>query len=68
MSFMGYLMILFRLLSACMLVCFQAKAAIQGGMKKGHGSKDKSALSKVNKGVQESRKAEKSINTSDSSR
>lgn len=45
----------------------EAKAAIQGGMKKGH-AKDKSALSKVNKGVQESRRAEKSINTSDSSR
>ncbi|KAJ9537662.1 hypothetical protein OSB04_030395 [Centaurea solstitialis] len=41
----------------------EAKAAIQGGMKKGHGSRDKSALSKANKGVHESRK-----NTSDSSR
>ncbi|KVH93062.1 hypothetical protein Ccrd_004913, partial [Cynara cardunculus var. scolymus] len=36
-------------------------------MKKAH-AKDKSALSKFNKGVQESRRAEKSINTSDSSR
>ncbi|XP_024979373.1 serine/threonine-protein kinase svkA-like isoform X2 [Cynara cardunculus var. scolymus] len=45
----------------------EAKAAIQGGMKKAH-AKDKSALSKFNKGVQESRRAEKSINTSDSSR
>ncbi|PWA54782.1 protein kinase superfamily protein [Artemisia annua] len=45
----------------------EAKAAIQGGMKKGQ-AKDKSALSKANKGIQESRKTEKSTNSSDSSR
>ncbi|KAK1416756.1 hypothetical protein QVD17_25872 [Tagetes erecta] len=39
----------------------EAKAAIQAGMKKGH-AKDKSGLSKVNKGVQESRKTDKSTN------
>ncbi|KAI3789597.1 hypothetical protein L2E82_02397 [Cichorium intybus] len=37
----------------------EAKAAIQGGMKKGHG-KDKSGLSKVQKGIQESSRVEKS--------
>ncbi|XP_071691931.1 uncharacterized protein [Rutidosis leptorrhynchoides] len=45
----------------------EAKAAIQEGMKKGH-AKDRSALKKVNKGVQESRKTEKSTNSTDSSR
>ncbi|XP_076923621.1 uncharacterized protein LOC143585808 [Bidens hawaiensis] len=37
----------------------EAKSAIQGGMNKGH-AKDKSGLNKVNKGVQESIKTEKS--------
>lgn len=46
-----------------LVVCYQAKDAIQAGMKKGS-AKDKSALSKVNKGVQESR-AEKSTNNLD---
>nr|XP_043623781.1 serine/threonine-protein kinase 4-like [Erigeron canadensis] len=45
----------------------EAKAAIQGGMKKGH-AKDKSVMSKVKKGVQESERVEKSTNSSDSSR
>ncbi|GJT61638.1 kinase STE-STE20-YSK family protein [Tanacetum coccineum] len=45
----------------------EAKAAIQGGMKKGQ-AKDKSSLSKANKGVQESRRIEKSTNSSDSGR
>ncbi|XP_076904740.1 uncharacterized protein LOC143560296 [Bidens hawaiensis] len=39
----------------------EAKAAIQGGMNKGH-AKDKSGLNKINKGVQESIKTEKSTN------
>ncbi|KAJ0744322.1 putative protein kinase STE-STE20-YSK family [Helianthus annuus] len=43
----------------------EAKAAIQGGMKREH-AKDKSGLSKVNKGVEESRKTEKSTNSLES--
>ncbi|KAC9170978.1 hypothetical protein E3N88_46264 [Mikania micrantha] len=43
----------------------EAKAAIQGGMKKGQ-TKDKSGLSKVNKGIQESGRAEKSTNSLES--
>ncbi|XP_076882503.1 uncharacterized protein LOC143530984 [Bidens hawaiensis] len=39
----------------------EEKAAIQGGMNKGH-TKDKSGLTKVDKGVQESIKTEKSTN------
>lgn len=48
---------------------FQAKAALQGGMKKGH-TKDKSGLSKVQKGiVQETgSRVEKSTSSIDSTR
>ncbi|KAK9078239.1 hypothetical protein SSX86_002296 [Deinandra increscens subsp. villosa] len=43
----------------------EAKAAIQGGMKK-ENAKYKSGVSKVNKGIQESRKTEKSTNSLES--
>ncbi|KAI3774977.1 hypothetical protein L1987_49544 [Smallanthus sonchifolius] len=43
----------------------EAKAAILGGMKKGH-AKDKSGLSKVNKGVQEGRKTDNLTNSLES--
>ncbi|XP_024968672.1 germinal center kinase 1-like isoform X2 [Cynara cardunculus var. scolymus] len=45
----------------------EAKAAIQGGMRKGN-VRDRSGLGKANKDAQESRRAEKSTNTTDSSR
>ncbi|XP_076896949.1 uncharacterized protein LOC143550110 [Bidens hawaiensis] len=45
----------------------EAKAAIQAGMRKGN-VRDKSNLSKVNKGVHENKRPERSTNSSDSSR
>nr|GEV33159.1 protein kinase superfamily protein [Tanacetum cinerariifolium] len=45
----------------------EAKAAIQGGMRKGN-ARDRSGLDKGNKDVQESRRPEKSANSSDFSR
>ncbi|CAL5341975.1 unnamed protein product [Camellia sinensis] len=45
----------------------EAKAAIQGGLRKGN-ARERSALSKVNRDGQESRKSEQSTNSSDSSR
>ncbi|KAJ9562840.1 hypothetical protein OSB04_008000 [Centaurea solstitialis] len=45
----------------------EAKAAIQGGMKKGN-VRDRSGLGKANKDAEQSRRAEKSTNTTDSLR
>lgn len=51
----------------CGYIFVQAKAAIQGGLKKGN-ARERSALAKVNKDGQENRKTDQSTNSSDSLR